>query len=38
MIDIIQEFISKINLFDIFVIIIVIYNVVQCFLKGFSQV
>ena len=36
MIDIIQEFISKINLFDIFVIIIVIYNVVQCFLKGFS--
>jgi membrane protein required for colicin V production len=36
MIDIIQEFISRINLFDIFVIIIVIYNVVQCFLKGFS--
>ena len=36
MIDIFQEFISKINLFDIFVIIIVIYNVVQCFLKGFS--
>jgi membrane protein required for colicin V production len=35
MIDIIQEFISRINLFD-FVIIIVIYNVVQCFLKGFS--
>ena len=36
MIDIIQEFISRINLFDIFVIIIVIYNVVQCFIKGFS--
>ena len=36
MIDIFQEFISRINLFDIFVIIIVIYNVVQCFLKGFS--
>ena len=36
MIDIFQEFISRINLFDIFVIIIVIYNVGQCFLKGFS--
>ena len=36
MIDIFQEFISRINLFDIFVIIIVIYNVIQCFLKGFS--
>ena len=36
MIDVLQDFISNINLFDIFVFIIVIYNVVQCFYKGFS--
>ena len=36
MIDVFQDFISNINLFDIFVIIIVIYNVIQCFYKGFS--
>ena len=36
MINVLQDFISNINLFDIFVFIIVIYNVVQCFYKGFS--
>ena len=36
MINVLQDFISNINLFDIFVFIIVIYNVAQCFYKGFS--
>ena len=36
MIEVLQDFLSSINLFDIFVFIIVIYNVVQCFYKGFS--
>ena len=36
MINVLQDFISNINLFDIFVFIIVIYNVIQCFYKGFS--
>ena len=36
MIDGLQDFITKINLFDIFFIVIVIYNVIQCFFKGFS--
>ena len=36
MIDILQDLISSINFFDIFVFIIVIYNVIQCFYKGFS--
>ena len=36
MIDILQDFVSNINLFDIFVIIIITYNVIQCFYKGFS--
>ena len=36
MINVLQDFITKINFFDIFVVIIVIYNVVQCLLKGFS--
>ena len=30
------DFIDAINLFDIFFIIILIYNIVQCFLKGFT--
>ena len=30
------EFISSINLFDIFVSLIFIYCIIQCFLKGFS--
>ena len=36
MINALQDFTTKVNLFDIFVILIVIYNVFQCFLKGFS--
>ena len=36
MIDILQDFLLRINFFDIFVFIIVIYNVFQCFFKGFS--
>ncbi len=36
MIEEFQDFISNINLFDIFVIIILIYNIFQCFFKGFS--
>ena len=36
MIDELQDFITSINFFDIFIIIIVIYNVIQCFFKGFS--
>ena len=36
MIDILQDLIASINFFDIFVFFIVIYNVVQCFYKGFS--
>ena len=36
MIDILQDLVSGINFFDFFVFIIVIYNVIQCFFKGFS--
>ena len=36
MIDALQEFIPSINFFDFFVVIITIYNVVQCLFKGFS--
>ena len=36
MIDVLKDFISNINFFDIFVVIILFYNVVQCFFKGFS--
>ena len=36
MIDALQEHIASINFFDIFVVIIMMYNVVQCFYKGFS--
>ena len=36
MIHALQEHIASINFFDIFVVIIMIYNVVQCFYKGFS--
>ena len=34
--DLFESFISKINLFDVFVLIIFIYCIVQCFVKGFS--
>jgi len=36
MINELQDFASSINFFDIFIFIIVIYNVIQCFYKGFS--
>ena len=36
MIEILQNFITSINFFDFCVVIILIYNVAQCFLKGFS--
>ena len=36
MIDFSKNILSTVYLFDIFVIIILVYNVIQCFLKGFS--
>ena len=36
MVDFFTDFVNNINLFDIFVLVILIYNVVQCFIKGFS--
>ena len=36
MIDFLKNFIDNINLLDVFFIIILIYNVLQCFLKGLS--
>ena len=36
MIDLLKTFINNINLLDVFFLIVLIYNVVQCFLKGFS--
>ena len=36
MADIIKDFIEGINLFDVFFFVILTYNVIQCFLKGFS--
>ena len=36
MADLLKDFINSINLFDIFFLIILIYNVIQCLLKGFS--
>ena len=36
MIDLLKSFINNINLLDVFFLIVLIYNVVQCFLKGFS--
>ena len=36
MFDFLKIFITKINWFDIVVLIIMIYSVIQCFLKGFS--
>tara|TARA_E500000178_G_C16754835_1_gene632027 strand:+ start:117 stop:662 length:546 start_codon:yes stop_codon:yes gene_type:complete len=34
--DVLQDLLSSINFFDISVFIIVIYNVIQCFYKGFT--
>ena len=36
MIDFLKNFQSNINFFDLICIIILLYNVIQCFLKGFS--
>ena len=36
MFDVVKSFLSNINLFDIIFLIILTYNVIQCFLKGFS--
>ena len=36
MIDLINNSVGGINLLDIFFLIILIYNVIQCYLKGFS--
>ena len=36
MIDVLQDFVSSINFFDTSVFVILIYNVFQCFYKGFS--
>ena len=36
MIDVLQDFISNISFFDIFVVIVIFYSVIQCFYKGFS--
>ena len=36
MFDLLNKFLDNINLLDIFFFIILTYNVVQCFLKGFS--
>ena len=36
MLDFLSNFITKINLFDVVVGIIMIYSIVQCFIKGFS--
>ena len=36
MVNFFNDFINNINLFDLFFLIILIYNVIQCFVKGFS--
>ncbi len=36
MINFIQNFLNNINLFDFFFVVILTYNVLQCFFKGFS--
>ena len=36
MTDFLKNFIDNINLFDFFFMIVLVYNVTQCFLKGFS--
>tara|TARA_B110001452_G_scaffold224073_1_gene197498 strand:- start:518 stop:1063 length:546 start_codon:yes stop_codon:yes gene_type:complete len=34
--EIFNSFFSNLNLFDLFFLLILLYNIVQCFLKGFS--
>ena len=36
MTDLLKDFFNNINLLDIFFAIILVYNVIQCFVKGFS--
>ena len=36
MVDIINNFIEDVNLLDVFFFVIITYNVIQCFLNGFS--
>ena len=36
MLEVVEGVIDRINLFDIFVLIIFIYCIIQCFIKGFS--
>ena len=36
MVDAINDFFSKVNSFDLIFLIILSYNVIQCFIKGFS--
>ena len=36
MIDFLKDFIDSVNLLDIFFLVILTYNVIQCFVKGFS--
>jgi len=36
MIDLLENFINNINSLDVFFLIVLTYNIVQCFLKGFS--
>ena len=31
-----EQFVNTINLFDVFFLVILIYSIIQCFLKGFS--
>ena len=35
-VDFFENLLNKINLFDIFFFLILIYNIMQCFIKGFS--
>ena len=35
-IDFFENLLNKVNLFDIFFFLILIYNIMQCFIKGFS--
>ena len=36
MMDFLEHITDSVNLFDIFVLIVLVYNVIQCFVKGFS--
>ena len=34
--NLLEEFLNNVNIFDAFFLIILTYNIIQCFLKGFS--